>query len=371
MREIDLKCVDCGGDLFKGAVFCGACGAPTAAAPPPPEVVTPAPVVAVAVQPDVALPAAAPAIAVPAAAETTPAAPPAATPAAPATAATGARKPALTAAVAGVFVCLLAGGGYWGWSQKHASEQAAAAEAVKARDAAQRRLTEIEVQRRVALAAEAAKIEAEARAQAELQRRLAAAAEAAPAPAQSDEQRVAECADVQACAVFMMAAAQARRPDLIRLAAGRIDGFDKPAQGDRKAARELNRQGLDALGARDFAGASRLFQRAAATDPRDVEIASNLGLALVRAQQPDAATDALLKAVALDPRRSSAWAPMAEALDLLGRADVTEASLLLAWEFSANKDKSLDYFRDRALNADRDTLKASFGKVLRLTQAGA
>jgi Flp pilus assembly protein TadD len=229
-------------------------------------------------------------------------------------------------------------------------------------------------------------MDADARAQADLQRQLAAAAAAtraadataaaAAAPttvavAQSDEQQVVACPDVQACAIFMMAAAQARRSDLILLAAGRIDSFDKPAQGDRKGARELNRQGLDALGARDFAGASRLFQRAAAIDPRDVEIASNLGLALVRARQPDAATDALLKAVALDPRRTSAWAPMAEAFDLLGRADVTEASLLLAWEFSANKDKSLDYFRDRAQNADRDTMKASFGKVLRLTQAGA
>lgn len=292
-------------------------------------------------------------------------------------------KPAFAAVITVAFFCLLAGGGYWGWSQKQASEQAAAAEAAKVREAQQRHLNELEVQRRVELAAAAAKKDAEARAQAELQRQRAAAAAAARAAsaaapttmgvavAQSDEQRVAACADAQACAIFMMAAAQARRSDLILLAAGRIDSFDKPAQGDRKSARELNRQGLDALAARDFAGASRLFQRAAAIDPHDVEIASNLGLALVRERQPDAATDALLKAVALDPRRTSAWAPMAEAFDLLGRADLTEASLLLAWEFSANKDKSLDYFRDRAQNADRDTLKASFGKVLRLAQAGA
>jgi hypothetical protein len=285
--------------------------------------------------------------------------------------------------MAAIVAGLLVGGGYWGWTHKQSTERVALAASAKARDTQLRPSSGHEVPRPGAVPTQATKNTAQARAQTDPQHRPSQAApvEAAKAPASpaavvhvdpphSEEQRIASCADVQACVRFMLAGAHARRPDVIRLAASRIDSFDKPVRGDRKSARELNRQGLEALGSGDFAGASQLFERAAESDPRDVEIASNLGLALVRARRPDAATVALLKAVALDPRRSSAWAPMAEAFDLRGRADVAEASLLLAWEFSANKDKSLDYFRDRAQNAERETLRASFNNVLRVAQAG-
>ena len=114
-----------------------------------------------------------------------------------------------------------------------------------------------------------------------------------------------------------------------------------------------------------------LFEHASRTDPRDAEIKSNLGLALVKMGKGTEATKALLSALELDPRRSSAWAPMAEALDLQQLDAQALQSLMLAYEFSGNKQKTVDYFRARSEAPGlTDKQHALYAKALATAEAG-
>ena len=377
-----MKCVDCDTDLQSGAVFCGACGASqiaepitkpqTAQVPASPDEVGPIPETVRAASRKV-LADEQPAITAATPAEVSSVPP-----------SESSKSKSTPIVVGAVLAVILAGAGFWGWSQKHSAEVAATAAAAQLAEAAQRERAETEVQRRITTAADQARAEAEAKAKKEMELQIAemAAKAAAATPAASvPEGTVApmasaspvetnDCATVDTCATSMMAAVLPYRADLISAVADRIVAMPKPEKGDRKSARELNKRALDSMAAKDFSTASTLFAEAASKDPRDVEVASNLGLAYVRANRPEPAIQALLKALLLEPRRSSAWAPMAEAFDLMGRVDLSEKCLLLALEFSASKEKSIDYFKDRSENADRESLRATFGKALRVAQAG-
>ena len=183
--------------------------------------------------------------------------------------------------------------------------------------------------------------------------------------------RADRCATVTDCVEVMLEAARLRRPEPVQVAATRIDEFAKPARGNRNLARELNRRALDDFRAADFPSSIQLLNQAAEADPRDVEIQSNLGLANARAGHLQPAVNALLGAISLDPRRTSAWVPMGEALDLAGRSELAEAALLLAFEFSAAKEKCIDYFREQATTAKRDTLKLAYARALRTVESGS
>ena len=179
------------------------------------------------------------------------------------------------------------------------------------------------------------------------------------------------CETSGACVTAMLAGAMPRRADVVQAALGRLGLLDKPEQGDRKAARELNKQALALFNGSDYGGAVALFEQASRTDPRDAEIKSNLGLALVKRGKGTEATMALLSALELDPRRSSAWAPMAEALELQQLDAQALQSLMLAYEFSGNKQKTVDYFRARSEAPGlTDKQHALYAKALATAEAG-
>jgi Tfp pilus assembly protein PilE len=209
----------------------------------------------------------------------------------------------------------------------------------------------------------------------------AAAATATPAPAAPTTVSAAPapdlllaargCTSALACAQLMLEGALPRRADVVQAAATSIGKLPRPEQGDRKIARDLNRRALEQFNNGSFAAAAPLLRQAASADPSDVEIKSNLGLALVRAGSPRDAEAALLAALELDPRRSSAWVPLAEALDAQSNAGAALRALLLAYEFSANKQRTLEYFRGRTEAAEvTEGQRALFAKALGSVEAG-
>lgn len=192
---------------------------------------------------------------------------------------------------------------------------------------------------------------------------------AAPEPDLLSEAR--GCSSTVACVELMLKGALPRRADAVQAAAASIGNLPRPEQGARKIARDLNKRALEQFGNGNYTAAASMLRQAADADPSDVEIKSNLGLALVRAGNPADAESALLSALELDPRRSSAWVSLAEALNAENNGDAVLRSLLLAYEFSANKQRTLDYFRGRSdateLSAEQRTL---FAKALDLVEAG-
>lgn len=177
---------------------------------------------------------------------------------------------------------------------------------------------------------------------------VAPASPATTATAAAPAAAPAECATVQACTVQSLHAAAREDVDALRALAGRIDALPKPDLGNKAQARKLNAEGLAALGRDDTAAAISAFQAGMKENPRDVELAGNLGFAQARAGQAAAAVATLTQALVLDPRRTSTWTPLAEALALAGRPDDALAALWAGWQWSANREKSQAFYADRA-----------------------
>jgi tetratricopeptide (TPR) repeat protein len=267
-------------------------------------------------------------------------------------------------------IVVMGGLGYWGWTQMRLAESAT-------RQLVQKQAEEklrLEAEARNRAEAEAAQQAAAARALKEQEERATANAAPVPtvpvAPSATPAELVAKCDTVLVCADLMLSSANPKNSEVIRLAADKIAAFPKPAQGDRKTARELNRRGLEELGKGNADAATGLLQQALTADSRDVEIQSNLGLALLKANRPQDAWNALMGAILLDPRRTSAWAPLALVGDLLQKPNVAEAALLLAYEFSANREKTTDYFKTQIAATDRASMKDVYSHVLAAVQAG-
>jgi Flp pilus assembly protein TadD len=127
-----------------------------------------------------------------------------------------------------------------------------------------------------------------------------------------------------------------------------MDSLPKPDLGNKAQSRELNDQALAQLKLGDANAAVSLLQAALKENPRDVEVAGNLGYALVKAQRAKEAVSVLSDALVLDPRRTSTWGPLAEALSLSGRQTDAAAALWTAWQWSGNRDKAQAYYLDRA-----------------------
>jgi Flp pilus assembly protein TadD len=115
----------------------------------------------------------------------------------------------------------------------------------------------------------------------------------------------------------------------------------------------LNAKGLAEFNKENFTEAAASFERAAAADPADVEIMANLGYALLKAGRAQEAKKPLRDALAIDPRRASAWAALADTLFETGDDDGTLAALLLTHEFSENREKIIAIFKEKTVSSER------------------
>lgn len=156
------------------------------------------------------------------------------------------------------------------------------------------------------------------------------------------------CHDGRSCVTLSLRAAWKEDLEGLRDIAAQLDAQPKPALGNKAQARKLNNQALEMLKAGDTAAAAALLQAALKENPRDVEIASNLGYALLKDQRPKEAVAVLNEALVLDPRRTATWAPLGEALGQMGQAKEASAALWTAWQWSGNRERTLTAYLDKA-----------------------
>lgn len=129
---------------------------------------------------------------------------------------------------------------------------------------------------------------------------------------------------------------------------GNLEQLPKPNAGDRKSARQLNDRGLAALKADNFSDATNLLQQAVAADPADIEVRNNYVYALLKAKNLDAAEKEVGVALMYSPGRSSAWANLAEIYADKGNVSASASALMVAFQFSSNKDKTLVFMNEKA-----------------------
>ncbi len=122
-----------------------------------------------------------------------------------------------------------------------------------------------------------------------------------------------------------------------------LSAIPKPPRGDRAKARKLNDAGLERFREKDYTQAVSYFQQAHAADSGDIEAAANLGMACVRSGDTECALKSLGHAVTLAPNRTATWVPLAETFAQAGRGDLAAASYALAYRFSVNREKTLQF----------------------------
>ena len=177
-----------------------------------------------------------------------------------------------------------------------------------------------------------------------------------------------ECKTVGTCVEQTLAAAQDADIDLVRKIATTLDSMPKPNLGNRPIARQLNQMGIEALKRDDLPVALAKLRQALAENPRDVEVAGNLGYAMVKSGKAAEAVEVLQAAVLIDPRRTSTWIPLAEAYALAGRREDARAALWVSFQWSANREKSLAFYQDRMVREARSPLQALYAHMVGVAQ---
>ncbi len=286
-------------------------------------------------------------------------------------------KTAIYAVIAILVATIVGGVGYWVWTQKKAADEQAAILATQQAEE-QKRKTDEEQLQKIKEAEEKGRKEAEEKAKQDAQQAAASAAQPQSTPQQQQQQtqvtsvleKATKCEDFKNCFSTMLEAAAPRTAEAIAVAATRISELNKFQRGDRKAARDLNKKGLEEFKNKNFPLAIDLLTKAVAADPADVEIRSNLGFVLMQANRVDDAGTALANALILEPRRTSTWVPIAEVFSVKGNSDAAVRALLLGYEFSANKEKSIAFYEVKSNTAERAEMKPIFASAAQKIKAG-
>ncbi|NDP63513.1 tetratricopeptide repeat protein [Polaromonas sp.] len=278
-----------------------------------------------------------------------------------------------------VAVAALGATGYVTWQYKNASD------ALKAQQEAEReQQTKLALKKAVEEASALAAKNTEEKIRTEIREKQAAAVVeqaliieqsanvtttvVAPITTPSLLEKAKVCSSAQDCVEVMLSAVEPLQQEIVHLAAARISDMPKPIAGDRKAARSINQRGIELLSSGANEEALQKFSQARDLDARDVEIQANLGWAYVLTNKPSEAKQALISALLLDPRRTSAWSPLADAHDLEGNSKSAVAALLLAYEFSSNRDKTVDFFKLKADTAARPTMRSTYVSTLHVLE---
>ena len=109
----------------------------------------------------------------------------------------------------------------------------------------------------------------------------------------------------------MLAAAKVEALPSAMDSALRIDAMPKPQHGDRKLARKLNAEGLEALKQRKLAEAAATLTKALEVDRADEEIISNLIYTYSEDGNFTKAEQLAYDGLLLNPRRANIWLPIA------------------------------------------------------------
>ncbi len=172
-------------------------------------------------------------------------------------------------------------------------------------------------------------------------------------------QAASNCEDVKACTKAMLVAAKGDNLTAAMDAARRIDGFAKPERGDRKSARKLNNDGLEAFKQGNMPDAIALLSKARDADKLDEEIVSNLVFVYSEDGNYTKAITIATEGFILNPRRASLWMPYAIAHAKTGDKATALQALWLAWQFSANKEKMLETL-EKKIAAEQDANMKAF-----------
>lgn len=188
-------------------------------------------------------------------------------------------------------------------------------------------------------------------------------------PIPLETQTYGTCDDIGGCLVNILTASYPADRHVMERDVTRLGGLVQIQRGDRKTAREYNRRGLEAFDRGDYRLAAELFRRGAEFDPGDVELVANLGYALLRADDVDAASGALGAALVLNPRRTASWIPLAEYFARIDVYELAVRSLLVAYNYSRNQETTFKFYSEKAQIEPNAELRRVYQAALEVIDA--
>lgn len=162
----------------------------------------------------------------------------------------------------------------------------------------------------------------------------------------------------------MVKASQTRDQQSIDQSILEIERLDKPQRGNRKLARQLNESGLTAIKLQNYSLAVSELNEALNYDQSDPEILNNLGYAYYETGDLPRARGCIEVAIALSPKRSSAWTNYGVILFKQGFKEQAVYAYLLAFKFSKNPDGLLRYVEKQSVEDSDSQLRAFYASVL-------
>ncbi len=124
-----------------------------------------------------------------------------------------------------------------------------------------------------------------------------------------------------------------------------IESLYRPAAGNKRAARELNANGLALSKKGAIDDAVKMFAEASKSDKSDVEIINNLGFSYLKQGNLDSAQQAITIALTMSPGRATAWENLGEVFGIKGDISKAVACFSNAYRFSQNRVKIHQYMK--------------------------
>lgn len=166
--------------------------------------------------------------------------------------------------------------------------------------------------------------------------------------------------DIPAALLEMIAAAKSGDEKRLGAAKQALERAPKPVRPGKeitKLARQKNAEGTKLLNKKDWIGAIKFYREGREADPGDVEIAENLGFALIKAGVYGEAAKALVAALTMAPTRANSWVSFGTALAAANKTEDATAAFSNALRYSKSPKKTSDLLQKLA----RDNTNKSVG----------
>jgi tetratricopeptide (TPR) repeat protein len=162
----------------------------------------------------------------------------------------------------------------------------------------------------------------------------------------------------------LIAAAAANDRAQVERIAAEIKSQPRPARGDRRKARDLNERGLALWQRQRYSEAAEYFSQARAADGGNAEIVENLGYALLKSGRIAEAERALIDALAMAPKRASAWGSLGQIYAKQGRHRDGVGCVLTAYRYTSDPKRALDVYSRLAATDEDPRVRALLSDVV-------
>lgn len=143
-----------------------------------------------------------------------------------------------------------------------------------------------------------------------------------------------------------------------------IESLYRPAEGNKRAARRLNANGLALSKKGSINAAVKMFEEANKLDKSDVEIINNLGFSYLKQGNLDSAQQAITIALTMSPGRTTAWENLGEVFGIKGDINKAVACFSNAYRFSQDSFKLLQFMKKLNEKEDVKSLKQARAKAI-------